>query len=131
MRPRRPVLLKFSTISPDPTHSPLTSLESALPQVLILNNLKSFRINTNAKPRGRGPHPFPPSNPKFTPKGTSRLCEPTIFRTFFQVPYALSPLFATLTKTAGVHLLSSHFGTCTSPLATRHLLDVAPRQTPR
>ena len=27
---------------------------------------------------------------------------PTIFRLSFQAPYALSPLFATLTKTAGV-----------------------------
>src|ERR1700747_2243982 len=29
----------------------------------------------------------------------------------FVVPYALSPLFATLTKTAGVYLHSSHSGT--------------------
>src|SRR5215831_13405833 len=57
MRPR-PVLLKFSTTSPAPTHSPLTSLESALPQVLILNNLKSFRINTYAKPIGGPPLPI-------------------------------------------------------------------------
>ena len=35
----------------------------------------------------------------------------TIFRTLFQVPYTLSPLFATLTKTAGVYPLSSQFGT--------------------
>ena len=36
---------------------------------------------------------------------------PTIFRTLFQVPYALSPLFATLTKTAGVGVHSSQIGT--------------------
>ena len=34
-----------------------------------------------------------------------------IFRTLFQVPYAVSPLFATLTKTAGVWRYSSHSGT--------------------
>ncbi len=33
------------------------------------------------------------------------------FRRFFQVRYALSPLFVTLTKTAGVCLLSSQSGT--------------------
>src|SRR5579864_5052318 len=36
---------------------------------------------------------------------------PPVFRIFFQVPYALSPLFATLTKTAGVYPLASHSGT--------------------
>ena len=35
----------------------------------------------------------------------------SILRTHFQVPYLLSPLFATLTKTAGVWGHSSHFGT--------------------
>src|SRR5579864_2645504 len=36
---------------------------------------------------------------------------PPVFRILFQVPYALTPLFATLTKTAGVYPLSSHSGT--------------------
>ena len=33
-----------------------------------------------------------------------------IFRIFFQVPYPATPLFATLTKTAGVYTNNSHFG---------------------
>jgi len=37
------------------------------------------------------------------------------FRIFFQVPYAVSPLFATLTKTAGVYPVSSQFGTPATP----------------
>src|SRR5713101_2560348 len=35
----------------------------------------------------------------------------SILRIHFQVPYPLSPLFATLTKTPGVWGYSSHFGT--------------------
>ncbi len=42
------------------------------------------------------------------------VCTPSLrspdFRMFFQVPYALSPLLPTLTKTAGVYSLSSQFG---------------------
>ncbi len=34
-----------------------------------------------------------------------------IFRIFFQVPYPVTPLFATLTKTAGVCTNNSHSGT--------------------
>src|SRR6266446_10255836 len=37
---------------------------------------------------------------------------PPILRTLFQVPYPVSPLRATLTKTPGVWGYSSHFGTC-------------------
>jgi hypothetical protein len=60
----------------------------------------------------------------------------SILRTHFQVPYPATPLFATLTKTAGVWAYSSHFETtytycvipeCSegsafsfSPLVTRH-----------
>jgi hypothetical protein len=36
---------------------------------------------------------------------------PPILRILFQVPYPVSPLFATLTKTPGVWGYSSHFGT--------------------
>src|SRR5215472_17144461 len=50
----------------------INSLESTLPQVLILNNLNSSRINTYAKTQGRGPHLFPLSNPKFTRKETPK-----------------------------------------------------------
>src|SRR5258708_4823483 len=37
-----------------------------------------------------------------------------VFRRFFQVPYDVTPLFATLTKTAGVCTLSSRNGTSES-----------------
>src|SRR6266852_5768075 len=37
---------------------------------------------------------------------------PSVFRTLFQVPYPATPLFATLTKTAGVCTNNSHSGTC-------------------
>src|SRR5258708_27133153 len=46
-----------------------------------------------------------------------------VFRTFFQVPYPATPLFATLTKTAGVCSNNSHSGTSSpraSPMATHH-----------
>jgi hypothetical protein len=39
-----------------------------------------------------------------------------IFRIFFQVPYPATPLFATLTKTAGVYTNNSHSGTHVSPV---------------
>src|SRR5712664_32253 len=37
---------------------------------------------------------------------------PSVFRTLFQVPYPATPLFATLTRTAGVCTNNSHSGTC-------------------
>jgi len=40
----------------------------------------------------------------------------SIFRILFQVPYPLTPLFATLTKTTGVYPISSHSGTKHQPL---------------
>src|SRR4029077_2527500 len=40
---------------------------------------------------------------------------PPILRTLFQVPYPLSPVFATLTKTPGVWGYSSHSGTSSLP----------------
>jgi hypothetical protein len=48
--------------------APISPLESTLPQVLILTNLKSFRINTYKKLEGRVLLVFPPSRPAFTPK---------------------------------------------------------------
>src|SRR5467141_4802289 len=48
---------------------------------------------------------------------------PRILRTLFQVPYPVSPLRATLTKTPGVRGYSSHFGTC-------RLRDCPPFPTP-
>jgi hypothetical protein len=44
----------------------------------------------------------------------------SILRTHFQVPFPVTPLLATLTKTPGVWRYSSHFGTLLSPLATHH-----------
>src|SRR5258705_12655916 len=41
----------------------------------------------------------------------SKVVSSSILRTHFQVPYLATPLFATLTKTAGVCRVSSHFGT--------------------
>ena len=43
--------------------------------------------------------------------------QPLFFRIFFQVPYTVSPLFLTLTKTAGGRGDSSHFGTARRPSA--------------
>src|SRR5438477_7747419 len=42
-----------------------------------------------------------------------------VFRTLFQVPYPVSPAFATLTKTAGVWGYSSHFGKVCAVAPTR------------
>ncbi len=42
----------------------------------------------------------------------------SIFRTLFQVRYAVTPVFATLAKTAGVYTNNSHSGARHSPLAT-------------
>src|SRR5260370_9350579 len=39
----------------------------------------------------------------------------SVLRTLFQVRYAATPLFATLTKTPGVWGYSSHFGTSPAP----------------
>src|SRR5438445_9428644 len=61
MTARREVLLtlpKSSYLPRLPSYqrppSPVSPLESTLLQVLILNNLKSFRINTYKKHRGEG-----------------------------------------------------------------------------
>ena len=117
----------------------LNPLESTLPQLFIPNNLKSFRINTYTKTIGGLSLPILPPDLKFTRKETSpsafllfpsyprdpRYPRPPIFRRFLQVPYALTPLFATLTKIAGVYLVSSHSGTrhrIVLPLRNPHAL---------
>ncbi len=89
---RSPQLLSYRQFAP------ISLLKSTFPQVLILINLKAFRINTYKKNRGRGLLPFSSSRPMFTPKETRHPAQHPVFRIFFQVPYALSPLFATLTK---------------------------------
>src|SRR5258705_3571991 len=79
-----------------------THLESTLLQVFILRNLKPFGINTYEK-QGRGY--------RLWLTKCSKVVSSSILRTHFQVPYPASPLLATLTKTAGVCGVSSHFGT--------------------
>ena len=61
------------------------------------------------------------SNQKHFSLFLTRLSISPIFRTLFQVPYPVTLLFATLTKTAGVSPNSSHNGT---PL---QLFGVSPR----
>src|SRR5258707_2213130 len=79
-----------------------THLKSTLLQVFILRNLKPFGINTYEK-QGRGY--------RLWLTKCSKVVSSSILRTHFQVPYPATPLFATLTKTAGVCRVSSHFGT--------------------
>src|ERR1700756_4926856 len=53
---------------------------------------------------------------------------PPVLRTRFQVPYPVSPLFVTLTKTSRVGGNSSHFGTWpTSDIQTSERPSVLPR----
>jgi hypothetical protein len=114
------------------SHDPSNRLESTLLQVFIPENLKPFGINTYEK-QGEGcqlwltkyytevsvaanflalhqaflPVAFCPFSIFTFPFSTLS----SIFRTLFQVPYLPSPLFATLTKTAGVCTYNSHSGT--------------------
>src|SRR5262245_40693155 len=55
-----------------------------------------------------------PHSLRKTPGGGGATALPPIFRIFFQVPYALTPVLLTLTKSAGVYGLSSQSG---NPLA--------------
>src|SRR5229473_3594169 len=102
--------------------SPITHLESTLLQVFFLKNLKPFGINTYEK-QGEGwvimvNHLLETSHPLSS--SALRLCvsaasPSSILRTHSQVPYPLSPLFATLTKTAGVsHPSRQNFGSIPS-----------------
>src|SRR5882724_5680482 len=109
MRPRRSVPFLLPTIALYSKQlllynsRPLgTHLKSTLLQVFILRNLKPFGINTYEK-HGRGY--------RLWLTKCSKVVSSSILRTHFQVPYPATPLFATLTKTAGVCRISSHFGT--------------------
>ncbi len=78
--------------------------------------LVSFRSTLRRTPKSHAIRPFRAASPTLP-----ILCHPPvsvhpIFRRLFQVPYPVSPLFATLTKTAGVWGYSSHFGTARSVL---------------
>ena len=52
------------------------------------------------------------------PRDSHRSPLSSIFRTFFQVPYPVSPVVATLMRTAGVCTNNSHSGTLLPPLAS-------------
>src|SRR5260370_33942698 len=124
MRPRQAVSVLISTISLHPgqlllyNRRPLkTHLESTLLQVFILENLKTFGINTYEK-QGRGY--------RLWLTKCSKVVSSSILRTHFQVPYPVILLFVTLTKPAGVCGDSSQFGTV-SPGSLRERFCVNPR----
>ena len=106
---------------------PVTNLESTLLEVFILRNLKLPEINTFQK-TGRGvvvmvnqlleaSHSLSSSPLRFFGLWRPR---PPILRMHFQVPYHVSPAFATLTKTPGVWGYSSQIGTAlTAPRLAR------------
>ena len=116
MRPRRSVPFLLPTIALYSKQlllynsRPLrTYLESTLLQVFILRNLKSFGINTYEK-QGRGY--------RLWLTKYSKVVSSSILRTHFQVPYPATPLFATLTKTAGRCTNNSRSGTpCLSTIS--------------
>ncbi len=145
MCPRHVVLLPQAA---DVCLPSATSLESTLVEVFILNSLNPFRMNTcRAKPHFAqfwcNISPFRINTCKSVSKQTvlstfrintyektggwgrgipsnRPIPSPPILRRLFQVPYPVSPLLATLAKTAGVYTQSSQFGTHCSPLVTRH-----------
>src|SRR5260370_39074047 len=83
-------------------------------------NVSPFRINTcKTVSKQRTLTPFRMSTYEKTGggEGGERMSVPPllpVFRRFFQVPYDVTPLFATLTKTAGGCTLSSLNGTSES-----------------
>src|SRR5713101_2325833 len=124
MRSRRAVPFLIPTIALYPRQllfydpRPLrTHLKSTLLQVFILENLKTFGINTCEK-QGRGY--------RLWLTKYSKVVSSSILRTHFQVPYPATSLFATLTKTAGVCGDSSQFGTV-SPASLRERFRVDSR----
>jgi hypothetical protein len=69
-------------------------------------------VYTCSKPRSPRPDPVGKSRlPLLFPATCSLTFLPPILRTLFQVPYPVSPAFATLTKTPGAWGYSSHSGT--------------------
>ena len=122
-----------------PEQRRVTPLESTLVEVFILNTLNPFRMNTcRAKPHFAqfwcNISPFRINTCKSVSKQTTLstfrintyektggwgrgipsnrpIPSPPILRRLFQVPYPVSPLLATLTKTPGVSGYSSHSGT--------------------
>src|SRR5229473_5686875 len=124
MRSRRAVPFLIPTIALYPRQllfydpRPLrTHSKSTLLQVFILENLKTFGINTYEK-QGRGY--------RLWLTKCSKVVSSSILRTHFQVPYPATPLLATLTKTAGGCGDSSQFGTV-SPASLRERFRVDSR----
>src|SRR5437660_4146431 len=83
------------------------------------------------KKQGEGPPGKPPPSPCLC----SSMATPSpVLRTHFQVPYPASPVFATLTKTAGVCTNNSQLATTpllsfNFQLSTVNLLRASPRVT--
>jgi len=82
----------------------------------VIPCLVSFRSTLRRTPKSHAIRPFRAASPTLPILSHPRISVPPIFRRLFQVPYPVSPLFATLTKTAGVWGYSSHFGTARSVL---------------
>src|SRR5216684_909533 len=94
---------KINTYEPSASvdSKPLTGNLSPLDATLT-KNLGGGGVIPNQAPEAR--------HPSARRLHVSVAASSSIFRTFFQVPYPVTPLFATLTKTAGVWGYSSHFG---------------------
>ena len=63
----------------------------------------SFRSTLRRTPKPHAIRPFRAASPTLPILSHPPVSLPPIFRRLFQVPYPVSPLFATLTKTAGVY----------------------------
>src|SRR5713101_2127912 len=77
---------------------------------LSLARFLDFQIESTPQPRSRD-HGLVPTSYIATCKGTTCFPLSPVFRTLFQVPYPVTSVFATLTKTAGVCTNNSHSGT--------------------
>jgi len=82
----------------------------------VIPCLVSFRSTLRRTPKSHAIRPFRAASPTLPILCHPPVSVPPIFRRLFQVPYPVSPLFATLTKTPGVWGYSSHFGTARSVL---------------
>ncbi len=138
----------YTESHPRPPASPSNSFKTSPSQDFFfpptLRPNKSFKCNTYGSPRKcckqktYGPaNPFRCNTYKNTGGASLGLNIPTfqpstfqrlwltlspIFRTLFQVPYPVSPLLATLTKTAGVCTNNSHYGTHPPPFSISYPL---------
>jgi hypothetical protein len=129
-----PVFIEAHPRSPDSPSNSLKLFPSrAFTLSLTLRPQKPFGCNTYKNTGGTSfkPRVFLPQRGSrlevltFRRSGSSSISP--IFRTLYQVPYPLTPLVATLTKTPGLWGNSSHSGTlpvsplCKSPIARHDL----------